>query len=130
MVLEIAFGLAFGSLALVSDGIHMSTHVLAFTITWLAYTVSRKYSDDSRFVFGTGKVGDLAAFTSAIILFMIAMIIFYDGVNRLIKPTPVDYIKSIPVACFGLSVNVLSGLILGGFFGKFWVDSLENVVGR
>ena len=81
MVLEIAFGLAYGSLAVLSDGIHMSTHVLAFAITWLAYSFSRRYNEDSRFVFGTGKVGDLAAFTSAIILFMIALILFYDGIR-------------------------------------------------
>ena len=81
MVLEISFGLVFGSLAVLSDGIHMGTHVTAFVITWLAYSFSRRYSEDSRFVFGTGKVGDLAAFTSAIILFMIALIIFYDGVR-------------------------------------------------
>jgi cation diffusion facilitator family transporter len=81
MVLEITFGLTYGSLAVLSDGIHMSTHVLAFVITWLAYSFSRRYSEDPRFVFGTGKVGDLAAFTSAIILFMIALIIFYDGVR-------------------------------------------------
>jgi divalent metal cation (Fe/Co/Zn/Cd) transporter len=119
MFLEIGFGTAFNSLALVSDGIHMSSHVLAFAITWVSYAVSRRYSDDTRFVFGTGKVGDLAAFTSAIILFMIAMIILYDGVSRLIKPVKVDYLSAIPVAFLGLSVNIASGLILGGFCNKY-----------
>jgi Co/Zn/Cd efflux system component len=112
MVIEISCGLLFGSLALVADGIHMSTHVIAFFITASAYSYSRKYAHDERFVFGTGKIGELAAYTSAIILIAIAIYIFYDGINRFIHPKEVDYLNALPVAFLGLFVNIGSGLLL------------------
>src|SRR5471030_1988664 len=78
MVGEIAGGLLFGSIALVADGLHMSTHAGALLLAALAYTYARKFDEDQRFTFGTGKLGDLAGFTSAIILAMIALLIGYE----------------------------------------------------
>ncbi|MBU6299593.1 MAG: cation diffusion facilitator family transporter, partial [Alphaproteobacteria bacterium] len=77
MVIEIGGGLLFGSIALVADGLHMSTHAGALFLAALAYSYSRKHASDPRFTFGTGKLGDLAGFTSAVILAMIALLIGY-----------------------------------------------------
>ena len=79
MIAEIVGGLLFGSIALVADGLHMSTHAGALLLAALAYTYARKYAEDPRFTFGTGKLGDLAGFTSAIILAMIALLIGYEA---------------------------------------------------
>jgi cation diffusion facilitator family transporter len=75
MLIEIGGGIAFGSLALVADGLHMSTHAIALLIAALAYTFARKHASDARFSFGTGKIGDLAGFASAIVLALIALLI-------------------------------------------------------
>src|SRR4030081_1440338 len=83
MVAEIAGGLWFGSIALVADGLHMSTHAGALLLAALGYTYARKHADAPRFTFGTGKFGDLAGFTSATILAMIAILIGYESVGRL-----------------------------------------------
>src|SRR6202045_3887240 len=83
MVTEIGGGALFGSMALIADGLHMSTHAGALFIAALAYTYARRLSRDDRFTFGTGKLGDLAAFTSAIALAMIALLIGYESINRL-----------------------------------------------
>src|SRR5579863_10279323 len=83
MLIEIVGGLMFGSIALIADGLHMSTHAGALLLAALAYTYSRRYANDARFTFGTGKLGDLAGFTSAIILAMIALLIGYEAVSRL-----------------------------------------------
>lgn len=115
MIIEITCGVQFGSLALVADGIHMSTHALAFLITALAYSYSRKHADDPMYVFGTGKVGDLAAYTSAIILIGIAVYIMYDGIYRFVYPEEIVFEKALIVSFVGLSVNIASGLILGKF---------------
>ena len=80
MIAEIVGGLLFGSIALVADGLHMSTHAGALLLAALAYTYARNHADDPRFTFGTGKFGDLAGFTSAIILAMIALLIGYEAV--------------------------------------------------
>src|SRR5699024_12718142 len=69
------------SIALIADGLHMSTHAGALLLAALAYTYARKYADDPRFTFGTGKLGDLAGFTSAIILAMIAILIGYEDIR-------------------------------------------------
>ena len=78
MIAEIVGGLMFGSIALVADGMHMSTHAGALLLAALAYSYARRHADDARFTFGTGKLGDLAGFTSAIILAMIALLIGYE----------------------------------------------------
>ena len=86
MAAEIAGGLWFGSVALIADGLHMSTHAGALLIAALAYTYARRHANDARLTFGTGKLGDLAAFTSAIALAMIALLIGYESLERLIEP--------------------------------------------
>ena len=114
MVLEIGGGIAFGSLALVADGLHMSTHAIAMLIAALAYTFARKHASDARFSFGTGKLGDLAGFTSAIVLVLIALLIGYEAVRRFLTPVHIDFLEAIPIAFLGLLVNILSAWLLGG----------------
>ena len=114
MVGEIAGGLLFGSIALVADGLHMSTHAGALLLAALAYTYSRKHAQDERFTFGTGKLGDLAGFTSAIVLAMIALLIGYEAIVRLYAPVPIHFAQAIPIACLGLVVNIASAWLLSG----------------
>ena len=114
MLLEIGGGLLFGSIALVADGMHMSTHAGALLLAALAYGYSRRHAADPRFTFGTGKLGDLAGFTSAIILAMIAILIGYESVVRLFAPIPIHFGEAIPIACLGLGVNIGSVWLLGG----------------
>lgn len=114
MLVEIVGGTIFGSLALVADGMHMSTHAGAMLIAALAYTYARKHAHDKRFVFGTGKLGDLAGFTSAIILAMIALVIGYEAVLRLMAPVPIHFGEAIPIAVVGLLVNLASAWLLSG----------------
>jgi Co/Zn/Cd efflux system component len=113
MIAEIAGGLMFGSIALVADGLHMSTHAGALLLAALAYTYARKHVNDPRFTFGTGKLGDLAGFTSAIVLAMIALLIGYESISRLFSPVPIHFAEAIPIACLGLVVNVASAWLLG-----------------
>jgi cation diffusion facilitator family transporter len=112
MVAEIIGGFWFGSVALIADGLHMSTHAGALLIAALAYTYSRRYANDARLTFGTGKFGDLAAFTSAIALAMIALLIGYESIDRLVNPVPIAFNQAIPIAVVGLGVNLLSAFIL------------------
>jgi len=114
MVAEILGGLLFGSIALVADGLHMSTHASALLLTALAYRFARRHVDDDRFSFGTGKFGDLAGFTSAIVLAMIALLIGYEAATRFIWPVPISFNEAIPIAALGLIVNVVSALLLSG----------------
>jgi cation diffusion facilitator family transporter len=114
MVVEIGGGSLFGSLALVADGLHMSTHAAAMLIAALAYTYARRLANDPRFAFGTGKFGDLAGFSSAIILGMIALLIGYDAVTRLFRPVTIDFDVAIPIAVVGLLVNIASAWLLSG----------------
>ena len=114
MAAEIAGGIVFGSIALVADGLHMSTHAAALLLAALAYTYARRHADDPRFCFGTGKLGDLAGFTSAVVLAMIALLIGYEAVMRLIAPVAVHFNEAIAIATLGLCVNVASVFMLGG----------------
>ena len=114
MVIEIVGGLLFGSIALVADGLHMSTHASALLLAALAYSYARRHADDERFSFGTGKLGDLAGFSSAIILAMIALLIGYEALTRFIWPVPINFNEAIPIAVLGLGVNVASVLLLSG----------------
>ncbi|CAJ0885526.1 CDF family Co(II)/Ni(II) efflux transporter DmeF [Ralstonia flatus] len=114
MAAEIIGGSMFGSLALVADGLHMSTHAGAMLIAALAYTYARRHANDPRFVFGTGKLGDLAGFTSAIILAMIALLIGYEAVVRFLSPVPIHFSEAIPIAIVGLLVNIASAWLLSG----------------
>jgi cation diffusion facilitator family transporter len=113
MIAEIVGGLMFGSIALVADGLHMSTHAGALLLAALAYTYSRRHVHDPRFTFGTGKFGDLAGFTSAIVLAMIALLIGYEAVTRFLQPVAIHFEEAIPIAVLGLLVNVTSAWLLG-----------------
>ena len=114
MAAEIVGGWLFGSIALIADGLHMSTHASALLLAALAYAFARRYADDPRFTFGTGKLGDLAGFASAIILAMIALLIGYEAVSRLFAPARIRFAEAIPIAFAGLAVNIASAWILSG----------------
>ncbi len=114
MALEITGGVWFGSIALVADGLHMSTHAGALLLAALAYSFARRHANDPRFSFGTGKLGDLAGFTSAVILAMISVFIGYEAVRRFLSPVPIDFKAAIPIACLGLAVNIVSAWLLSG----------------
>lgn len=117
MALEVVGGLLFGSIALVADGLHMSTHAGALLLAALAYRYARRHAEDARFTFGTGKLGDLAGFASAIILAMIAVLIGYESLTRLFAPVPIHFAEAIPIACLGLAVNIGSAWLLGAGHG-------------
>src|ERR1700755_2541675 len=91
MLLEIVGGAAFGSLALIADGLHISTHAGALLLAALAYSYARRHSENPHFTFGTGKLGDLAGFSSAIILAMIAILIAYESIIRIFAPVPIHF---------------------------------------
>jgi cation diffusion facilitator family transporter len=112
MIGEIVAGSVFGSMALLADGWHMATHAAALGIAGLAYLFARQHTRNSRFAFGTGKFGDLAAFSSAIILAIIAVQIAYESAVRLVSPVPIAYGEAIFVAALGLCVNLVSAWLL------------------
>jgi cation diffusion facilitator family transporter len=112
MVGEIIAGSYFGSMALLADGWHMGTHAAALGIAGLAYLFARRQAANTHFSFGTGKFGDLAAFSSALILGIIAVQIAYESVLRLISPVPIVYAEAIAVATLGLAVNLVSAFLL------------------
>jgi cation diffusion facilitator family transporter len=112
MIAEITCGLKFHSMALFADGLHMGTHVAAFLITVLAYFFCRRHANDASFSFGTGKFGVLGAFTSAIILGGVGLVMAGESIGRLIHPLTIQFNQAIFVACLGLAVNVVSALIL------------------
>jgi len=112
MFAEIIFGLKFHSMALFADGLHMGTHVAAFLITVLAYFFARRHATDNRFSFGTGKFGVLGAFTSAIVLGGVGLVMAGESIARLIHPLSIQFNQAIVVACLGLAVNVTSAWIL------------------
>ena len=112
MAVEILAGMAFGSMALLADGIHMATHAGALTIAGLAYWFARRHVRNERFTFGTGKVGDLAGFSSAMILAMVAVLVTVDAISHLMHPVKIAYTEAILVASVGLMVNVVSAWLL------------------
>ena len=112
MVAEVVGGTLFGSMAVVADGWHMSTHAGALAIAALAYRFARKRARDPRFSFGTGKVGELAAFSSAVILALIAGLIGYEAVSRLFAPVAINFAEATWLAVAGLGVNLVSAWLL------------------
>lgn len=112
MVCEIAAGFIFGSMALLADGVHMATHVGALGLAAGAYWLARRHASDARFSFGSGKFGDLAAFTSAIVLGLIALGVVIESVRRLLAPVHVHYAEALAIAAVGLVVNVASAALL------------------
>jgi cation diffusion facilitator family transporter len=112
MVAELIAGSIFGSMALLADGWHMSTHAAALTIAALAYGLARRYAGDERFTFGTGKLGDLAGFASAMILLAVAVVIAYESFVRLFAPVAIVFGEATLVAAIGLIVNLVSAWLL------------------
>ena len=114
MVAEIVVGGLTNSMALLADGFHMSTHAAALGIAAFAYRHARRHADDRRYTFGTGKVGSLAAFTSAIILGMVALLMVWESGNRLLTVQSIGFDEALVVAVLGLAVNLVSALLLSG----------------
>jgi cation diffusion facilitator family transporter len=114
MVVEITAGTIFGSMALLADGWHMGTHAAALGITAFAYAYARRNADNPVFTFGTGKVGVLGGYTSAVVLGVIALMMLWESVRRLLSPVPIRFNEAILVACLGLVVNLLSAYLLMG----------------
>jgi cation diffusion facilitator family transporter len=112
MVLEIVGGVVFGSMALLADGWHMASHAAALSITGLGYFFARRHAADARFSFGTGKIGELAGYSSALLLAGIALLMAYVSVQRLIAPVSISFDQAILVAVLGLIVNLISALLL------------------
>src|SRR5262245_18436574 len=106
MLVEIVAGLMSHSMALLADGWHMSTHVLAFLITAMAYYFARTQAGNARFSFGTGKIGVLGGFTSAVVLSIVALLMTGESVHRLFAPLEIHFNEAIGIACVGLLVNL------------------------
>ncbi|MFH1020606.1 MAG: CDF family Co(II)/Ni(II) efflux transporter DmeF, partial [Pseudomonadota bacterium] len=114
MLFEIAAGMAYGSMALLADGWHMGTHVAAFLITIFAYRFAKKHANNTAFAFGTGKVSVLGGFASAIVLIVVALIMFIESGRRLLTPQPIHFNEAIGVAVLGLLVNIACAFLLQG----------------
>jgi len=112
MVIEITSGTLFHSMALLADGWHMSTHLAAFLIATLAYAFARRNRTNPRFTFGTGKVGVVGGFASAILLVVVALAMAAESFHRLLQPAPIDFLDALVVAVIGLAVNLVSALLL------------------
>jgi cation diffusion facilitator family transporter len=113
MVVEIAVGLMSHSMALLADGWHMSTHVFAFLITAAAYYLARRHATNVRFSFGTGKIGVLGGFTSAVVLGIVAFLMAVESAHRLFVPLTIHFNEAIAIACLGLLVNLGCAVLLG-----------------
>lgn len=112
MVVELVAGSLYNSMALLADGWHMATHAGALGITAAAYAYARRHASNPLFTFGTGKFGDLAGFSSAMILGVICLILAYDSIGRLFSPVAISFDEAIAVACLGLAVNLVSAYLL------------------
>ena len=117
MVGEIAAGLAFGSMALLADGWHMGSHAAALGLASLAYLYARRHAESNHYSFGTGKVGDLAGFSSALLLIVVAAAMAMESVKRFFTPVAIAYDQALMIAVLGLAVNLISAWILGGDHG-------------
>jgi Co/Zn/Cd efflux system component len=113
MVVEIAAGIRFGSVALLADGLHMGSHATALGVSTVAYVYARRHAGDPRFTFGTGKVNALGGYTGALLLLAFAAAMAWEGAARLLDPQPIQFDWAILVAIVGLVVNALSVVILG-----------------
>jgi len=112
MVVEITAGLLSHSMALLADGWHMSTHVAAFLITALAYYFTRRHSSNAQFSFGTGKIGVLGGFASAVVLSVVAFLMAGESVHRIFVPLPIHFNEAIAIACVALTVNLVCAVLL------------------
>lgn len=114
MAAEIVAGWLTGSMALLADGWHMATHVVALSISGVAYFLARRWASDQRFAFGTWKIEVLGAFTSALLLGVVALAMVIESVRRFIRPEAIDFAPALVVAVIGLVVNVACALVLMG----------------
>ena len=114
MIVEIAAGTVFGSMALLGDGWHMATHVTAFGITLFTYRYARRHANSPRYTYGTGKVSVLGGFASAIALAIVALVMALESVSRLFQPQSIQFNDAMIVAALGLAVNLVTGLMLQG----------------
>jgi len=112
MLLEITAGILSHSMALLADGWHMSTHVIAFVMAAIAYHFTRRHADDVRFSFGTGKIGVLGGYSSAIVLSIIALAMAGESVHRLFSPLAIHFNEAIGIAALGLCVNLVCAFLL------------------
>jgi len=112
MIVEIVTGLATGSMALLADGIHMGSHVLAIGLSWIAYIIVRRLSDNSKYDNSTDKILSLSGYTSSLVLLVFAIFIIIQAVKRFILPVEIEYKEAIIVAFAGLIVNLLSVVLL------------------
>jgi len=126
MAVEIAAGIAFGSMALLADGLHMGSHASALTISAFAYYYTRRHAKDARFNFGTGKVSSLAGFASAVTLVLFALVMAWESIARFISPVAIGFNQAIFVAVLGLIVNGICLLILGGHGHSHGQSSRED----
>lgn len=112
MVVEIVFGLTTRSMALLADGIHMGSHVLAIGLSWIAYVMVRKLSNNRKFRGDTGKILSLSGYSSGLMLLIFALFIMVEAVRRFIEPVAINYGEAIAVAFIGLAVNIASAFLL------------------
>src|SRR5438067_4063620 len=112
MVVEITAGWLSHSMALLADGWHMSTHVIAFVITALAYYFTRRHAANIQFSFGTGKIGVLGGFASAVVLSVVAFLMAGESIHRLFVPLAIHFNEAIGIACLALTVNLVCALLL------------------
>ena len=112
MVVEIVAGLAFGSMALLADGLHMASHSVALAVAAFAYWYARRHAHDAAFTFGTGKVNALGGFASALLLGVFALIMAWESTWRFVEPVPIAFDQAILVAMVGLAVNGVSAVLL------------------
>ena len=112
MIVEVAAGLVFGSMALLADGLHMASHATALGVAVFAYVISRRLAADSRFAFGVGKINSLAGFASAIMLLGFALVMAIESTSRILNPISIAFDQALVVAVLGLFVNGLSAWVL------------------
>jgi len=113
MVVEIAAGWWFNSMALLADGWHMSSHAVAIGLSSMAYATARRFAKDPRFAFGTWKIEVLGGFASAIFLLGVAAMMVVGSAERIISPQSIQYQEAIAIAVLGLVVNIVCAMILG-----------------
>jgi cation diffusion facilitator family transporter len=114
MIIEIAAGWWYNSMALLADGWHMSSHAVAIGLSAFAYAAARRHAHDTRFAFGTWKIEVLGGFASAIFLLGVVVLMILGSIERLISPQPIHYVEAMGIAVIGLAVNIVCAGILGG----------------
>lgn len=123
MIVEIIAGSIFGSMALLADGWHMATHTAAFLLTLFAYRFARRHESNPLFAFGTGKVGVLGGFASAVALLVVALVMAIESIHRLIEPQIIQFSWAIGVAFTGLIINIISAILLKDSHSHSHTDS-------